>query len=348
MTKETPVPGKIKKLDETVASDSLKPASKPDSNPKSKLETIAKIVSAAHSLPTQDLTKWFDDMISQYPGVAKGHGDASSNRNSTNMKAGGTPIAPMGMEKLKAPSTSVNVREDVADLFSGQDLTEEFKESAITLFEAAINARMGIEVIRLEEEYEDKLVSEMNAFIQKTDQTISDYLDYSVDKWLSENEVAIVDSLRLENAEEMIEKFKNVFVEGYFDVPDERVDIVNEMADHVEGLETELSEAIAENARLKAELVEGSKQKTLSKITEGMTLVDTEKLGTLIESIEFTGEDEFSKKVKVIKEKYFPAAPKVKNEGVETLNEVRLEPEEKIVNHDPLVEAALRTMNGLR
>jgi len=322
------------------AQGSLKPGAG-GFDPKSKVETLKSIVGAASSMTNTDLTKWYTSMIDLYPGVIKSPGSAEANKATNNMKAGGKPIAAMPPVKIK---------EDMDALFADLGtLTEaETQDKITTLVEAAISVRVGLIEAELEEKYEAKLTEEVEAFIAETDETISTYLQSATEKWMTDNEVAIVDTLRLENVETFMEKLKGLFVESYIDVPQERIDVVAEMTDHVEAVEAELTDALTKVAELQEALVTRDRQAVLESALEGLTLVDSEKLKQLTEDVDFAGTEDFSKKVSVIKEKFFPGTPKPKNDGVETLNEQNLAPETKVVYQDPLIAEAVRAMNGMR
>ncbi len=342
MSKETaPMTDKtqIEAVIDEDAQDSLKPQSHTENDPKSKVETLKSIVGHASSMTNTDLTKWFTQMIDLYPAVAKAHGDASANKATNNMKAGGTPLAAMAPVKIK---------EDMDSLFEGETLSEEAKEKITTLFEAAVSIRATIVEAELEEAYAVALEEEVSEFIAETTKQIESFLDYSVDKWISENEVAIVDSLRLENAEQFMESVKGALVESYIDVPEDRLDVVSEMAETVTDLEAELSKSLAENLALKAQIAEATQETILDDIKEGLTMVDAEKLDTLIESVDFVDAESYAKKVSLIREKHFPSGAKPKNDGVETLNENNLAAEDVVVYTDPLVEAAVRAMDKMR
>lgn len=333
----------IDQIDETAAAESLKPQSHTENDPKSKVETLKKVVGAANALTNQELTKWFTQMIDLYPAVGqKPVGkSADSNRSTVNMKAGGSPLAPMPQVKIK---------EDMDALFEGESLTEEAKDRLTTIFESAIAVRADViiseAIAELEEQYEQKLTEQVEQFINETDETISEFLKYSVDRWLEENELAVVNTLRVEHCEAFMDNLAGVLREARIEIPEDSVDVLDEMAETVEKLEARLNDQIAENAKLVAAIEEATKEDIVDEIAEGLTLVDSEKLATLIESVEFVSAEDYAKKVQVIKEKHFTSSPKVKNEGVETLNEENLAPADQTVYADSLIEQAVRIMNG--
>lgn len=351
MSKETEMAKtKVETIDEgTAAAESLHPQTHSENDPKSKVETLSKMVGAANCMTNKELTKWYTSMIDLYPAVGeKPVGNAEANKSSIEMASGGKKALPA--------MPVVKIKEDVAALFEGEELTEEAKDRFTTLFEAAVNVKVGLELATLQEQFEvletelveeygELLESEIAEFIEETDASISDYLDYSVGKWLEENEVAVVDSLRLENAEDFMGKLKSLFIESNIDIPEERLDVVQEMSAHVETVETELSDAINEITALRAELAGRARTSIVEDAADGLTMVDAEKLFTLTEDLEFSTNEEFAKKVVVIKEKYFPTKAAPKNDGVETLNEDVIKTEDSTTYIDPLVEAAVRAMN---
>jgi hypothetical protein len=287
---------------ESMASDSLKPNSRSGgSDPKSKVEYLTAIVGTLASAKKEDLVKWYNDTQSLYgPGKDWGVGDKSAaNQSTIDMKGGKGPKTRDAMPKL-------SVREDVEEMFNGQDLSEEFKQNAATLFEAAINARFVLEAARLEEEYETKLSESIEVIEEEISSKIDTYLDYVVETWLKDNEVAIEASLRNELAEEFIEGLKNLFSEHYIDVPQNKMDVIGELADKVTELESKLDEAIEENYVIKNALVESEKKDIINDMSDNLTLSQHEKFKALAEGIDFDGDLEvYSKKLSFVKENYF-------------------------------------------
>ena len=287
---------------ESMASDSLKPNSRSaGSDPKSKVEYLTAIVGKLAGAKKEDLVKWFDDAQAQFgPGKDYGVGDKSaSNQSTVDMKGGKGPKTRDAMPKL-------SVKEDVEEMFNGQDLSEEFKQNAATLFEAAINARFVLEAARLEEEYETKLSESIEVIEEEISSKIDTYLDYVVETWMKENEVAIESSLRIEFAEEFIDGLKNLFAEHYIDVPQDKVNVIESLADKVSELESKLDEAIEENFVIKNALVDSEKKEIFNEMTVNLTLSQHEKFKALAEGIDFDGDLEvYSKKLSIVKENYF-------------------------------------------
>jgi uncharacterized protein YjgD (DUF1641 family) len=200
----------------------------------------------------------------------------------------------------------LNVKEDIEEMFNGQDLSEEFKDNVATLFEAAVSARVIAEQTRLEEEYETKLQEEVSSIAEEMTSKLDTYLDYVVENWMKENEVAIESTLRNELAEEFIEGLKNLFAEHYISVPEEKVDVLEAMAEKVEALESRLDETISENVELKNYFVEGQRLEIVSELASDLALTQQDKFSALVEGIEFDGDlDVYAKKLMIVKENYF-------------------------------------------
>ncbi len=204
------------------------------------------------------------------------------------------------LENDDSKKDAVAVNEDITSIF-GEDLTEEFKEKAKTLFEAALNDRVASEVARLEEEKQ----AEVEALKSELTEQVDTYMNYVVEQWMKENEVAIESSLRNDIAENFISGLKNLFVENYVEVPEDKADLIDDMAEHVVELEDALNEAIAENIEMKKMINEAQMEAIVDEISEGLADTQAEKLKVLIEGIAFEDADSYRKKVEIVKESYF-------------------------------------------
>lgn len=297
---------KVKKaaaLGESMASDTLKPNSRSaGTDPKSKIEAITSVIGAMHSMRKDDLTKWFTQamaLIGKEADSLPSGASADSNASSIDAKTGKGP-------KTRDAMPKISVKEDVEEMFAGQDLSEEFKDKASTLFEAAVNARIILESSRLEEQYEAKLEEEVTEIAEALEKKLDTYLDYVVENWMKENEVAIESSLRNEIMEEFIDGLKGLFAEHYIDVPEEKIDVVEELATKVDELETMLDESITENSDLKKMVAESKRLGVLGEMATDLTMVQAEKFAALAEGIDFTGDiDSYRKKLSYVKESYF-------------------------------------------
>ena len=292
----------VENIDEgTLAADSLKPASKSIDDPKSKLSYIASTIGAMQAMSKDDLVKWYNDTMSQFgPGKDYGVGDKSAaNQSSIDMTSGSGPKTRMPMPKL-------GVQEDVEAMFAGQDLSEEFKEKASTLFEAAVSARVITETVRLEEEFEEALTEAVSEINEELTSKVDSYLDYVVEQWMEENAVAIESTLRNEVMEEFIDGLKGLFTDHYIDIPEQKVDVLESLAGKVEELESMLDEQITENVELKRAFVEVEKKDVLESYLGSLALSQQEKFKALSEGIDFDGDVEtYARKLAIIRENYF-------------------------------------------
>jgi hypothetical protein len=296
--------------EETTAAASLKPGAKSISDPKaltkSKIGMMTGMMHMMNGMGKSDMVDFFNKVHSLYgPNKDWGVGNHSaSNQASIDMKASHA-VASKG-PKTRMPMPKLNVKEDVEAMFDGQDLSEEFKDNASTLFEAAVSARIIAEQARLEEEYETKLTEELAVFTEEVNTKLDSYLDYVVENWMKENEVAIESTLRNELMEEFMEGLKNLFAEHYISVPQEKVDVLEALATKVGALEEKLDETITENTELREVLVEGKMREIFEELASDLALTQQEKFAALVEGIEFNGDlDIYGKKLMIVKENYF-------------------------------------------
>jgi uncharacterized protein YbcI len=203
-------------------------------------------------------------------------------------------------EKMKA----VPVSEDMEALFSGETLSEEFKTKAQAIYEAAVITR----AMTVLEPAEKEILEAAEAAIDETraelEEKVESYLNFVVEQWVGENQVAIESGLRTEAVESFIKGLKDLFVENYVDVPEDKVDLVAAQEEQIAELTAKVNEALNANIELTAKLQESKKSEILNTVCEGLTATQAEKVKTLAEGVEFTTEGEFSKKVGIIRESY--------------------------------------------
>ena len=229
------------------------------------------------------------------------------------------------------------MKEDINALFSDDStISEEFKTKAATIFEARVLDR----VQQIEEEVETKYASMLEEAVTeiKADLTtkVDDYLNYVVEQWLADNEIAIESGLRAELTEDFIAGLRNLFAEHYIDVPTEKVDLVDELAGKVEELEGKLNEEIERGVGFAKALVESRKNDITREVCDGLTTTQIEKIKSLAESVEFSTEDEYKNKIETIRENYFPSG--VKKADEKDLHEQVEDTDAKKVDiNDPLV-----------
>jgi hypothetical protein len=217
---------------------------------------------------------------------------------------------------------SIDMSDDVNALLEGESLSEEFKLKATTIFEAAVSSRIE----QIIEHVESELVEQYEAGIEQIKEELADkldeYIDYFAEQYMKQNELAIVSGLRAEIAEDFMTSLRDVFMEHNIDIPEEQVQVVEELTARVEELEEALDEEVKVAVALKRALSEQVKLEAIHTACEGLTQTQEEKLKSLAEGVEFTSEEEFSEKLNVLKESYFKADVKVAetsmlNEGIE-------------------------------
>jgi len=229
------------------------------------------------------------------------------------------------------------MKEDMHALLGDENLSEEFVSKATTIFEAAVIFRTEsiLEDIQAElyEQFEEAVEEVKEDLATKVD----DYMNYMAEEWMKENELAVEKGLRAEIVEDFITGLKGLFEEHYIDIPEEKVNVVEELTTRVEELEESLNEQINASIQLKKELNEKIKTEAIHAVCEGLTQTQVEKMKQLAESVEFTSEEEFADKVVTIRESYFEN--QVKSADSSALNEeITVEEEEKkFVSTDPAI-----------
>ena len=217
-------------------------------------------------------------------------------------------------ESIDQVIDSLDVSDDVNALVDGEELSEEFKTKAATIFESAVKSKVRTELERIQEE-NDKVIEEM-AEQTMTDlvEKVDDYMNYVVEQWMEDNQLAIERGLKGEIAEDFISGLKNLFEDHYIDVPDEKYDILEANLTKIEELEEKLNKQMDENIQLRKQKGELVKESMISDVANGMTDTETEKFQSLVEDVEFSDEDSYKEKLQTIKESYFGAEKEVKTE----------------------------------
>lgn len=208
-------------------------------------------------------------------------------------------------EKMMKEKKQAKVKEDIDAIFSGESLSEEFKNNAKVIFEAAIFAKVEEATTALEEEYAEKLETEVASINENLVTKVDEYLEYVVTEWMEENKLAIEKGIKAELSEDFMIGLKNLFTEHYVDIPEDKVDVVEEFAEQVEVLESELDKAVTEVANLNAQINIFKKEHIVSEVSEGLSEVQFAKLKSLAEGIEFVSEQDYKEKLLLTKKKYF-------------------------------------------
>ena len=199
---------------------------------------------------------------------------------------------------------SIDLSADVKALFGDEDLSEEFKAKATTIFEAAVVSRINEALESTEIDVVAEVEAEKELVKEEMTAKLDDYLDYVVNEWVKDNELAIEQGIRSEIVENFMVGLRNLFTENYIDIPEEKVDIVDEMAAKVEDTEKAVNEEIEKNIALQKELNDLKSEKVFKEVSEGLTETQKEKFKSLAESVEYN--DEYAEKLDTLKNNYFP------------------------------------------
>jgi len=215
---------------------------------------------------------------------------------------------------------SVDVSEDVNALVNGEELSEEFKEKTSTIFEAAVKSKLRSEVKRIEESKVQEIAEEVASVRSELTEKVDAYMNYVVEEWMKENEIAIERGLKGEIAEDFISGLKSLFEEHYIDVPDEKYDILGQQSTKIDELEAKLNEQIEKSASLKSEKDALMRESVFAEVASDLADTEIEKFKSLAEDVEFNTEESFSEKLATLKESYFPKATTVA-ESVDAVDE---------------------------
>ena len=217
---------------------------------------------------------------------------------------------PMPKAKAAMKAESIEINGDFSDdlnalVESEATLSEEFKAKTAIIFEAALKSKLSEEVDRLEEAYAAELAEEKEAFTSALVEKVDSYLNYVVENWMEENKLAVQSGLRTEIAENFMNSLKELFVESYVEVPESKVDLVDDLATANEELEEQYNEAVATAIALSEKLEKYQREAIIHEHSYGLAETQVAKLKSLCESIDFEDEDTFANKVSTIKESYF-------------------------------------------
>ena len=244
-------------------------------------------------------------------------------------------------------SLKEKMKEDIDALFSDDEtISEEFKNKASTIFEARVLDRVSQIQEEMEVEYAGMLEEAVESIKADLTEKVDDYLNYVVEQWMEENQIAIQSGLRSEITEEFIVGLRNLFAEHYIDVPEDKVDLVDELAGKVEELEDQLDEEIKTNIEYRKAILESVKRETVYEVCKGLTETQVEKMKSLAESVDFSTEEELVEKLETIRENYFPSNFKKADETQlhEQVNDDSDDKKQKM-SFDPIVNSVVQSIS---
>jgi hypothetical protein len=238
-----------------------------------------------------------------------------------------------------------DIEEDVNALLGGEELSEEFREKAKVVFEAALNSKVTEIQEALEVQYEQKLEEAREGLKDALTERVDSYLEYVAEEWMTENELAIEHGLKTEMTESFLSGMKGLFEEHYVTIPEDKYDVLESMVAKLDDMETKLNEQIDKNIGLNKRLAESTSDVILSTVSEGLAATQKEKLASLAESVEFESEEEYREKLETLKESYFSRSPVSTSEAPQTLSEGVDTTDAPVGNG---MEAYLRTLGAFK
>ena len=212
-------------------------------------------------------------------------------------------------EESVEEAPEIDIEEDVNALLGGEELSEEFKEKAKTIFEAAVKTRVAEAKAEIEASHAAKLEEEVAAAKGELTERVDNYLEYVSEEWFNENQLAVEHGLKTELTESFLTGMKSLFEEHYVSIPDDKYDVLESMVDKLDDMETKLNEQIDKNITLNKRLAESVADGILESVSDGLASTQKEKLASLAESVEFESENEYREKLEVLKESYFTSKP---------------------------------------
>lgn len=240
---------------------------------------------------------------------------------------------------------TLNVEEDLAALFGGEELSEEFQEKARTIFEAAVNSKVNEIQEAMTEEYEKTLTEHLEGVKSELIERTDAYLEYVSDEWLKENAIEVEHGLKTEMTESFLQGMKGLFEDHYVSIPDDKYDVLESMVNKLDDMEGKLNEQIEKNISLNKRLGESTADGIFNEVSEGLAETQKEKLRSLAEGIEFEGEEAYREKIVTLKEGYFPSnsKSKVSSNKSETISEGIAN--EEIVDNGRAMNSYLSALN---
>jgi len=324
-------------VEETLVDESTAPMpkGKPDANATDEEESIASVDKASKAVKKSPVPKTKAGMISAMTDKMLKMSKSEMNK----LYASYSESVDME-ENDELVETQVDTSAELDALVESEaTLSDEFKAKTAILFETAVKSKLSEEVDRLEKQYKEELDEEVSSTKAELVEKVDSYLNYVVETWMEENQVAIQNGLRTEIAETFMDKMKDLFVESYIDVPESKVDLVDELAGQVEELEESLNKQTGDTIKLAEELETYKRNAIIAEAARGMAETQVEKLRGLVENVDFDDEESFASKVATIKESFFKA------EKTEVAEQVTAEdPEEVEVEVSSVMEQYLKTI----
>ena len=293
---------KIKKVSDQVNKDandgSLPKDQKPSMKKEETEEEVAEMAGMSPKIAMKDMDK---DGKKKMMAMKMDNSDSDSKEDKKEM------MTKEKMKKESAEEVEIDLSDDVKALVSSDaDLSEEFKDKAATIFETAVKTRIKEQTKILEAQYEEKLASEKETMKEAMTEKVDSYLNYVVEEWMKENELAVERGIRTEIAEDFITGLKDLFKEHYIDVPEEKYNVLDDLTNQNKKLEDKLNEQIEKNVELSKKVSDADRHSIVAEISDDLADTEKEKFTSMAENVEYDSADKFREKLETIKESYFP------------------------------------------
>ena len=249
-------------------------------------------------------------------------------------------------ETVEEETVEVDVEDDVNALLGGEELSEDFRAKAKTIFEAAINSKVAAIREEIVREHEEKLSEEVEEIKVELQERVDSYLEYVADEWFVENQLAVENGLKADMTESFLEGMKSLFEEHYVQIPEEKYDVLKSMVEKLDDMETKLNEQIEKNIALNKGLAEATADGILESVSEGLAATQKEKLASLAESVEFESDEEYREKLETLKESYFPHKG-VSTNKTESLSE-GVDNAEGAESHSAAMASYIKTLSAFK
>ena len=248
-------------------------------------------------------------------------------------------------EETVEETVEIDIEDDVNALLGGEELSEEFRAKAKTIFEAAINSKVAVIKEEIVREHEEKLSEEVEEIKVELQERVDSYLEYVADEWFVENQLAVENGLKADMTESFLEGMKGLFEEHYVQIPEEKYDVLKSMVEKLDDMETKLNEQIEKNITLNGRLAESVADGILESVSDGLAATQKEKLASLAESVEFESDEEYREKLETLKESYFTSkSPTAKTESLSE----GVDNSEGVESHSASMASYLKTLSSFK
>ena len=326
--KKAVAPGKVQKNGDQ-ESESIPQGS---SLPKTKISMINAVMSKLSQMKKEDVEQQLASMDEKHEKEVEKEAEDEGHEDEKQDKA---MMAKMMKKKMKKEESvrkisrdDIDVSEDIAAAFSGSDLSEEFKAQATQIFETAVVSSVNMKLAEIAEQAEEEYAEEMKSIEEGLTTKIDEYLDYVVEQWMEENRLAVESGLRSEVTENFLSGLRNLFAENWIDIPEEKVEVVEELAGEVEHLTASLDEEMQKNIELKKQVEKFEREIAFVEVSEGLTEMQIAKFESLAEAVDYEDAESYKENLETIRMSFFENRSEEVMESRTTLDEEFIETNE--------------------